>query len=131
MVLPRKAKIFKAAKGFRGRRKNCWTQAVRSVHKAWQYAYIGRKLKKRDFRAAWIQSINAAVRGHGLRYSWFMKWLPRTGMELNRKVLSDIAATEPYSFKAVVEAVRLVAAQAGDTAGAVGAGRAPRAPELR
>lgn len=115
-MLKRKAKIFKAAKGFYGRRKNCWTQAVRAVHRAWQYAYIGRKLKKRDFRSTWIQQINAACRQHGLGYSTLMRHLPFTGMNLNRKVLADLAVTEPYSFKAVVEAAKLQAASANKAA---------------
>ena len=106
----KKRKVFEAAKGFFGRRKNCWTIAVRAVHRAWQFAYIGRKHKKREFKANWIQQINAAVRQHGLGYSAFMRALPLTGMALNRKVLADLAITEPYSFKAVVEAAKLQAA---------------------
>ena len=109
-MLKRKAKIFKAARGFYGRRKNCWTQAVRSVHKAWQYAYIGRKLKKRDFRSQWIMQINAAARAHGLSYSIFMQALPATGMQMNRKVLAELAGTEPATFRAIAEAVKLVGA---------------------
>jgi large subunit ribosomal protein L20 len=106
-MLKRKAKIFKAAKGFFGRRKNCWTIAVRAVHRAWQFAYIGRKQKKRDFRSTWIQQINAGARQHGLGYSGLMRLLPHTGVSLNRKVLAELATTEPYSFKAVVEAAKL------------------------
>lgn len=126
-MLKRKAKIFRFAKGFYGRRKNCWVQAVRSVHKAWQYAYIGRKLKKRDFRSQWILQINAAARAHGLTYSVLMSALPATGMQLNRKVLAELAGTEPYTFHAVVEAVKLVApGRVGDNAA-----RAARDAELR
>ena len=106
-MLKRKQKIFKAAKGFFGRRKNCWTIAVRAVHRAWQYAYIGRKHKKREFKSTWIQQINAGARQHGLGYSGLMRLLPFTGMNLNRKVLAELAGTEPYSFKAVVEAAKM------------------------
>lgn len=111
-MLKRKEKIFKAAKGFFGRRKNCWTIAVRAVHRAWQFAYIGRKHKKREFKSNWIQQINAGARQHGLGYSALMRVLPFTGMNLNRKVLADLAVTEPYSFKAVVEAVKMQQAAA-------------------
>lgn len=98
-----KRKIFGFAKGFYGRQKNCWTIAIRAVHRAWQKAYIGRKHRKRDFRADWIQKINAATRQFGLPYSQFVRYLPAAGVDLNRKVLSDLAVTEPYSFKALVE----------------------------
>ncbi len=107
----KKSKIFAAAKGFYGRRKNCWTTAVRAVHKAWQYAYIGRKLKKRDNRSTWIQQINAGARLHGFSYGQLVRGLERANMELNRRSLATLAATEPYSFKAVVEVAR--AAYAG------------------
>ena len=103
----KKVKIFAAARGFYGRRSN-WAQATRNVHKAWLYAYIGRKLNKRHFRTQWIQQINAATRLHGFTYSLLMRWLPVAGITMNRKVLSDLARTEPYTFKAVVEAARLV-----------------------
>jgi large subunit ribosomal protein L20 len=103
----KKVKIFQAAKGFFGRRKNCWAIAVRAVHMAWQNAYIGRKLKKRDFRSTWIQQINAGAHLHGLSYAKLIKATSRAGLGLNRKVLADLAATEPYSFKAVVEAAKL------------------------
>ncbi len=106
MVSPKKAKIFAAARGFYGRRKNCWTTAIRAVHKAWQYAYIGRKLKKRDNRSTWIQQINAGARLHGYSYGKLIRGLQLANMDLNRKVLATLAGTEPYSFKAVVEAAR-------------------------
>lgn len=106
MVSPKKRKIFEAAKGFFGRKKNCYTIAVRTVHRAWQFAYIGRKQRKRLFRTNWIQQINAGARQHGLGYSSLMRALPLTGIALNRKVLAELAGTEPYSFKAVVEAAR-------------------------
>ncbi len=103
----RKAKIFEAARGFYGRRKNCFTIAIRAVHRAWATAYVGRKLKKRQFKTAWIQQINAATRLHGLPYSVFMYYLLRAGITVNRKVLADLATSEPYSFRSLVEAVSL------------------------
>ncbi len=102
----KKIKIFAYARGFFGRRKNCWTIAVRAVHKSWQKAYIGRKLKKRDFRSQWIQQINAGARQHGVKYSQLLKTLPVAGLDLNRKVLATLAATEPYTFKAIVDAAK-------------------------
>jgi large subunit ribosomal protein L20 len=104
---PKKAKIFAYVKGFNGRRKNCWTVAIRAAHKAWQYAYKGRKMKKRDFRSHWIQQINAATRQHGQSYSEFMKFLPLTGLILNRKVLANLAVSEPMTFQSIVEATKI------------------------
>lgn len=101
-----KKKILAFARGFYGKNKNCWTTAVRSVHRAWQYAYIGRKQKKRVFRSDWIQKINAASRQFGLPYSALVRFLPAAGVDLNRKVLSDLAVTEPYAFRALVETAR-------------------------
>jgi large subunit ribosomal protein L20 len=99
----RRKKVFKAAKGFRGRRKNNITTANAAVDKSLQYNYIGRKLKKRNFRALWIQRINAGCREHGLTYSRFMSGLAKAGIEIDRKVLSDLAIHEPVAFKALVE----------------------------
>jgi large subunit ribosomal protein L20 len=99
----RRKKVFKAAKGFRGRRKNNITTANAAVDKSLQYSYIGRKLKKRNFRALWIQRINAGCREHGLTYSRFMSGLAKAGIEIDRKVLSDLAIHEPVAFKALVE----------------------------
>jgi large subunit ribosomal protein L20 len=99
----RRKKVFKAAKGFRGRRKNNITTANAAVDKSLQYSYIGRKLKKRNFRALWIQRINAGCREHGLTYSRFMSGLSKAGIEIDRKVLSDLAIHEPVAFKALVE----------------------------
>jgi large subunit ribosomal protein L20 len=99
----RRKKVFKAAKGFRGRRKNNITTANAAVDKSLQYSYIGRKLKKRNFRALWIQRINAGCREHGLTYSRFMSGLTKAGIEIDRKVLSDLAIHEPVAFKALVE----------------------------
>jgi large subunit ribosomal protein L20 len=102
----RRKRVFKAAKGFRGRRKNTITSANAAVDRSMQHAYIGRKEKKRNFRALWIQRINAACRLHGLTYSRFISGLARAGIELDRKVLSDIAVHEPEAFKALVEQVK-------------------------
>jgi large subunit ribosomal protein L20 len=99
----RRKKVFKAAKGFRGRRKNNITTANAAVDKSLQYSYIGRKLKKRNFRALWIQRINAGCREHGLTYSRFISGLAKAGIEIDRKVLSDLAIHEPVAFKALVE----------------------------
>src|SRR5689334_24258030 len=99
----RRKKVFKATKGFYGRRKNNITSANAAVDRSLQYNYIGRKLKKRNFRALWIQRINAAVREHGLTYSRFMSGLAKAGVEIDRKVLSDLAIHEPAAFKALVD----------------------------
>ena len=95
-------KVLKAAKGFYGRRKNTIRIAKQAVEKAMQYAYRDRKNKKRTFRALWIQRLNAAVREHGLTYSRFIDGLGRAGIEVDRKVLSDIAIREPEAFAAIV-----------------------------
>jgi len=120
---PKKAKIFAAARGYFGRRKNCWVVAVRAVHKGWQKAYIGRKLKKRDFRSAWIANINAAARLHGVSYAKLMHASAVAGLALNRKVMADLAGTEPQSFRAVVEAAKAAAPEIVQRA--VSARRAP------
>jgi large subunit ribosomal protein L20 len=99
----RRLRVFKAAKGFRGRRKNTITVANAAVDHALQYNYIGRKLRKRNFRALWIQRINAAVREHGLTYSRFISGLEKAGIVIDRKVLSDLAIREPEAFKALVD----------------------------
>ena len=101
----RKKKVFKLAKGFFGRRKNVWTVAKNAVEKALQYSYIHRKTKKREIRSLWIQRINAAVRDSGLSYSDFMNKLKKAKVELNRKVLADIAMNDPESFKQIVKSV--------------------------
>ncbi len=99
----RHKKILKLAKGYRGRASKCYTVAIEKVEKALRYAYRDRRNKKRDFRGLWIQRINAGARLHGLTYSKFMHGLKRAGIDLDRKVLSDIAAREPDSFKALVD----------------------------
>ena len=102
----RRKRVLKAAKGFRGRRKNNITTANAAVDRSMQHAYIGRKLKKRNFRALWIQRINAACRLNGLTYSRFISGLTRAGVELDRKVLADLAVREPDAFKALAEQAR-------------------------
>ena len=96
-------KVFKAAKGFYGRRKNTIRTAKQAVEKAGQYAFRDRKRKKRTFRALWIQRLNAAVRELGLTYSRLIDGLTKAGIEIDRKVLSDLAINEPEAFKAIVE----------------------------
>ncbi|MBN9534564.1 MAG: 50S ribosomal protein L20 [Alphaproteobacteria bacterium] len=99
----RRKRVLKQAKGFRGRRKNTITNANAAVDRSLQYAYIGRKLRKRNFRALWIQRINAACREHGLTYSRFISGLAKAGVEVDRKVLADLAVHEPAAFKALVD----------------------------
>ncbi|MEQ9186317.1 MAG: 50S ribosomal protein L20 [Cryomorphaceae bacterium] len=102
----RRKKIMKQAKGYFGRRKNVWTVAKNAVEKGMQYAYVGRKHKKRNFRSLWIQRINAGVREHGMSYSEFMGKLSKSDIELNRKVLADLAMNHPEAFKAVIEKLK-------------------------
>src|SRR5437870_13172660 len=97
----RRKKVLQQAKGFRGRRKNNITTANAAVDKSLQYNYIGRKLKKRNFRALWIQRINAGCREHGLTYSRFMSGLAKAGLEIDRKARSDLAIHEPAAFNAL------------------------------
>jgi large subunit ribosomal protein L20 len=99
-------KVFKAAKGYYGRRKNTIRIAKQAVEKANQYAYRDRKNRKRSFRALWIQRINAAVREHGLTYGRFINGLGKAGVEVDRKVLADLAVREPAAFKAIVDTAR-------------------------
>ena len=102
----RRKKILKQAKGYFGRRKNVYTVAKNAVEKGLLYAYRDRKNNKRNFRALWIQRINAGVRMHGLTYNYFINRLHGNQVQLNRKVLADMAITEPLSFKSVVEVAR-------------------------
>lgn len=102
-VKARHKKILKLAKGFYGRANNCYRIAIEKVEKALRYAYRDRRRKKRDFRGLWIQRINAGARLHGLTYSRLMNGLKKAGFELDRKVLADLAAREPDSFKALAE----------------------------
>jgi large subunit ribosomal protein L20 len=98
----RRKRVFKQAKGFYGRRKNNVTTANAAVDRSMQHAYVGRKLRKRNFRALWIQRINAAVREGGLTYSRFIAGLSKAGVQVDRKVLSDLAVREPVAFQALV-----------------------------
>jgi len=97
---------MRLAKGYYGRRKNVWTVAKNAVEKGLLYAYRDRKVKKREFRALWIQRINAGAREHGLSYSQFMGGLKKTGIDLNRKVLADLALNHPEAFKSIVEKIK-------------------------
>jgi large subunit ribosomal protein L20 len=99
-------KVLEQAKGFRGRRKNTIRAAKAAVDKAGQYAYRDRKVRKRQFRALWIQRINAAARLEGMTYSRFMHGLELAEVEIDRKVLSDIAGADPAAFKAIADKVR-------------------------
>ena len=102
----RRKKVLKLAKGYFGRRKNVWTVAKNAVDKAMLYAYRDRKTNKRNFRSLWITRINAAARLHGLSYSEFMGKIKNNGIELNRKVLADLAMNHPDAFKAVVDKIK-------------------------
>jgi large subunit ribosomal protein L20 len=97
---------MKLAKGYFGRRKNVWTVAKNAVEKGMVYAYRDRRVKKRNFRSLWIQRINAGARLHGMSYSQFMGASKKAGIDLNRKVLADLAMNHPDAFKAVVEKVK-------------------------
>lgn len=102
----RRKKILKQAKGFYGKRKNVLTVAKNVVEKGMTYMYVGRKLKKRSYRALWIARINAAVREEGLTYSVFLNKLQQKGIELDRKVLADLAMNHPETFKGLVQSVK-------------------------
>jgi len=102
----RHKKVIRAAKGYRGRRKSCFRVATQAVDKARQYAYRDRKVKKREFRRLWIARINAAARMNGLSYSRFMHGLSEAGIELDRKVLADIAVRDTAGFAKLAEAAR-------------------------
>ena len=102
----RRKKILKQAKGYFGRRKNVWTVAKNAVEKAMLYAYRDRRTKKRNFRSLWIARINAGAREHGMSYSQFIGKVKSNNIELNRKVLADLAMNNPEAFKAIVEKVK-------------------------
>ena len=102
----RHKKVLKLAKGYRGRAKNAFRVAIEKVEKGLQYAYRDRRNRKRAFRALWIQRINAGARQNGLTYAQFMNGMKKAGIELDRKVLSDLAAREPEAFKSLVEQAR-------------------------
>src|ERR1700733_11180240 len=102
----RRKKILKQAKGYYGKRKNVYTVAKNIVEKGQTYSYVGRKLKKREYRALWIARINAAVRAEGMTYSQFIHKLAAKNIDLNRKVLADLAMNEPESFKSLIASVK-------------------------
>jgi large subunit ribosomal protein L20 len=102
----RKKRILKQAKGFYGKRKNVYTVAKNVLEKGLTYRYVGRKLKKRDYRRLWIARINAAVREEGMIYSVFINKLAAKNIDINRKVLADLAMNEPETFKKLVESVK-------------------------
>jgi len=102
----RRKKILKQAKGFYGKRKNVLTVAKNVVEKGMTYMFVGRKLKKREYRSLWIARINAAVREEGLTYSVFIKKLQEEGIDLDRKVLADLAMNNPETFKGLVNSVK-------------------------
>ena len=102
----RRKRILKQAKGFYGKRKNVYTVAKNVVEKGMTYSYVGRKLKKREYRRLWIARINAAVRAEGLTYSQFINLLNTKGIGLDRKVLADLAMNNPESFKALIAQVK-------------------------
>ena len=102
----RRKNLMKLAKGYFGRRKNVWTVAKNAIEKGLVYAYSGRKQKKRNYRSLWITRINAGARLHGMSYSQFMGAVHKSGIELNRKVLADLAMNNPEAFKAVVDTIQ-------------------------
>lgn len=102
----RRKRILKAAKGFYGKRKNVYTVAKNVLEKGLTYKYVGRKLKKREYRSLWIARINAAVREEGLTYSQFIHLLNEKGVGLDRKILADLAMNEPESFKQLIASIK-------------------------
>lgn len=102
----RRKKVLKQAKGYFGRRKNVWTVAKNALDKAMSYAYRDRRVKKRNFRSLWIARINAGARLHGMSYSQFMGKVKANNIELNRKVLADLAMNHPEAFKAIVDKLK-------------------------
>jgi large subunit ribosomal protein L20 len=102
----RRKRILKEAKGFYGKRKNVYTVAKNVLEKGLQYRYVGRKLKKREYRGLWIARINAAVREEGMTYSQFIDKLNKKGIGLDRKILADLAMNEPETFKQLVASVK-------------------------
>ena len=102
----RRKKILKQAKGFYGKRKNVYTVAKNVVEKGMTYMFVGRKLKKREYRSLWIARINAAVREQGMTYSEFINKIQKAGIDLDRKILADLAMNNPETFKSLVETVK-------------------------
>ena len=106
MASKRHKAVRRMAKGYRGKRKNCYRVSMQAVERAMQNQYRTRKLKKREMRATWIQRINSALRQYGERYSRFIPMLKERDIELDRKILAELAVTEPYSFRSVLEVTR-------------------------
>ncbi|MDF1505087.1 50S ribosomal protein L20 [Roseisolibacter sp. H3M3-2] len=104
--LKRKKQVLKAAKGAYGGRSKLWKAAKETVERGWRYAYRDRKNKKRDFRRLWIVRINAAAHQHGMSYSVFIDGLKKAGLEIDRKILADIAVRDPQAFGAIADQVR-------------------------
>ncbi|MDX1920219.1 MAG: 50S ribosomal protein L20 [Candidatus Caenarcaniphilales bacterium] len=102
----RHKKVLKMAKGYRGRAKSCIRVAIEKVEKALRYAYKDRKRKKRDFRGLWIQRINAAVREHGMVYSQFINGMKNSGIQMNRKMLSEVAIHQPEVFAELIQSAK-------------------------
>ena len=121
----RRKKILKLAKGYFGRRKNVHTVAKNAVEKGLQYAYRDRRQKKRNFRALWIQRINAGARLHGMSYSEFMGKVNAKGIELNRKTLADLAMNNPEAFKAIVDSVKTIITGLGEDVNREGLQKTP------
>ncbi|MFQ6016879.1 MAG: 50S ribosomal protein L20 [Kiloniellaceae bacterium] len=109
----RHKKVVKQAKGYHGRNKNVFRAAIERVEKGLQYAYRDRRNRKRSFRSLWIQRINAGAREHGLTYSQFMNGIKRAGIELDRKVLADLAVREPAAFKDLADQAQAALGQSG------------------
>ena len=114
--LKRKKQILQAAKGAYGGRSKLWKAAKETVERGWRYAYRDRKNKKRDFRRLWIVRINAAAHQHGMSYSVFMNGLKLAGLEIDRKILADIAVRDPQAFGAIADQVRSALDKAAQTA---------------
>ena len=102
----RRKKVLKMAKGFRGARSKLFSVAENSVHRALAYSYRDRRVRKRDFRRLWISRINAAARLHGMSYSVFMHGLKETGIEINRKLLAELAVSDPAAFRKIADTVK-------------------------
>ena len=98
---------MKLTKGFYGKRKNCYSIAIKALYKAWMHAYVHRRTRKRDYRRLWIQKLTAGGRQYGVRYSVLIHRLYKSNIQLNRKVLADLAATEPFAFKAVIDVLEV------------------------
>ena len=116
--LKRKKQIMQAAKGAYGARSKLWGPAKETVERAWRYAYRDRKNKKREFRKLWIVRINAAAHQHGMSYSVFMNGLKEAGLEIDRKILADIAVRDPQAFEAIANQVRAAVDAAATTTAA-------------